>query len=164
MFRAIVLWERSQGVRIEEVERRFGIQGLEGIEERWRDELLWLLSGLAKLLDVRTFYYHLKENCEADFGRVKRVKQRLRQIEWQVYDLQEQLKYCSPLGSLLCEIRRLAPQRKTRVGFQSVRRLEESGISSLKGLMSLGVEDMVKLGIRRGLAEQVKAYLRQRMQ
>jgi helicase len=82
MFRSIVLWERSQGIKIEEVERRFGVQGLEGIEERWRDELLWLLAGLGRLLDIRTFYYHLKENCAADFERVKRVKQRLRQMEW----------------------------------------------------------------------------------
>ena len=164
MFRSMVLWERSQGVRSEEVERQFGVQGLEGIEERWRDELLWLLSGVAKLLDIRTFYYHLKENCEADFRRVKRVKPCLKQMERQLYELQEQLKYCSPLGSLLCEVRRLAPQGRTKPGFQSIRRLEEAGIVSLKELMSLGVNDLVKLGLQRRLAEQVKAYLRRRSQ
>lgn len=164
MFRSIVLWERSQGLRIEEVERRFGVQGLEGLEERWRDELLWLLAGLAKLLDIRTFYFHLKENCQADLRRVKRMKFCLKQMENQIYELQEQLKYCSPLGSLLCEIRRLAPQGKTKVGFQSIRRLEEIGIANVKELIPLGVEELVGLGIQRRLAEQVKAYLRIRVQ
>ncbi len=164
MFRSIVLWERSQGLKIEEVERRFDVQGLEGIEERWRDDLLWLLSGLGKLLDIRTFYFHLKENCQASFMRVKRVKQSLKQMEHQTYDLQEQLKYCSPLGSLLCEIRRLTPQDRTKVGFQSIRRLEEAGIGSIKELKPLRVEDLVKLGVRRSLAEQMRGYLQRRSQ
>lgn len=164
MLRVIVLWERSQGVRLEEVERRFSVQGLEGIEERWRDDQLWLLSGLAKLLDVRTFYYHLRESCQADFQRVKRVKRCLRQMEQQIYGLRGQLKYCSPLGSLLCEIRRLAPKGKPKIGFQSIRKLEEAGISSLKELMLLGIEDLVSLGVQRRLAGQVRAYLCRRMQ
>ncbi|MCY7275754.1 MAG: helix-hairpin-helix domain-containing protein [Phormidesmis sp. CAN_BIN44] len=160
MFRSMVLWERSQGVRVEEVERQFGVQGLEGIEKRWRDELLWLLAGLAKLLDVRTFYYHLKENCEADFRRIKRVKQALEQMKQQIYNLQEQLKYCSPLGILLCEMRRVSPYKRSKVGIQSIRRLEEAGIESIKDLAHLRTEDLVKLGVQRKIAEQVRGYIR----
>ena len=162
MFRSIVLWERSQGTRIEEVERRFGVKSLEGIEERWRDEMLWLLAGLAKLLDVRTFYYHLKENCAADFKRVKLLKRGLSHLKHQIFELQEQLKYCSPLGALLWEIRRVL-HKKGKVGIQSIRRLEEAGFNNLIDLMPLGVEDLVKLGVQRRIAEQLRGYVQQRI-
>jgi len=87
-------------------------------------------------------------------------------MENQIYELQEQLKYCSPLGSLLREIRRLASQSRIRskVSFQSIRSLEEVGILSLKELIPLGVEDLVELGIQRRLAIQVKTYLQRRSQ
>jgi replicative superfamily II helicase len=163
-FRAIVLYERSQGMKVDAIERRFGVKGLEGIEEKWRDDLLWLLSGLAQLLDVRTFYYHLKEDCQADLERVKRVKRLLGRMRYQVFELQEQIKYCSPLGPLLREIRRTAPKDKIKIGVQSIRRLEEAGVSSLKDLMGFGVDELVKLGVRRGLAEQIQSYMRRRMQ
>ena len=100
MLRAMVLGLRSQGIPIAQIERQYGIKNLEGIEERWRDDMLWKLSGLAKLLEIRTFYYHLKEDCQADMERVKRVKRCLRQMRYQTYELREGLKYCSPLGSL----------------------------------------------------------------
>jgi hypothetical protein len=35
------------------------------------------------------------------------------------------------------------------VGFQSIRRLEEAGIGSIRELKPLGVEDLVKLGVQR---------------
>jgi helicase len=164
VFRAIVLYERSLGMKVDAIERRFQVKGLEGIEEKWRDELLWLLSGLAQLLDVRTFYYHLKEDCQADSERIKRVKGLLGRMRYQVFELQEQIKYCSPLGPLLREIRRTAPKDKVKIGVQSIRRLEEAGVSSLKDLLVLGVDELIKLGIRRGLVEQILSYVRRRMQ
>jgi hypothetical protein len=126
--------------------------------------LLWLLFGLAQLLDVRTFYYHLKEDCQADLERVQRVKRLLSRMRYQVFELQEQIKYCSPLGPLLREIRRTAPKDKIKIGVQSIRRLEDAGVSSLKELMGVGVDELVKLGVRRGLAEQIQGYVRRRMQ
>ncbi|MEM9092978.1 MAG: hypothetical protein AAGC93_30160 [Cyanobacteria bacterium P01_F01_bin.53] len=145
-----------------QIERQYEVKGLEGIEERWRDELLWLLAGLSKLLEIRTFYYHLKEDCQADFKRVKNVKRHLRQIRFQVYSLQEQLKYCSPLGSVLGEIRRLLPRGIPKVGVQSVRKLEEAGVTNLKALVSLSEDDLVNLGIQKQWAKQVQAYVIQR--
>ena len=162
MFHAIVLWERSQGCRMADIERRFKVEGLEGIEERWRDELLWLLSGIAKLLDVRTFYYHLREECRADSDRIKLVKRCFAMMEMQVYELMQHLKYCSPLGVMLCEMRRLAPQGKLKIGVRSIRKLEESGIESLKDLVRLSVEELVGLGIQRRVAERLKGYARKR--
>jgi hypothetical protein len=151
-------------MKVDAIERRFQVKGVEGIEEKWRDELLWLLSGLAQLLDVRTFYYHLKEDCQADSERIKRVKGSLGRMRYQVFELQEQIKYCSPLGPLLREIRRTAPKDKVKIGVQSIRRLEEAGVSSLKDLLVLGVDELMNLGVRRGLAEQIHNYVRRRMQ
>jgi replicative superfamily II helicase len=84
IFRAAVLFERAGGEDASKVERRWGVSGLEGIEERWRDETLWLLWGLSRLLEVRCFYYHLREVCSAGDVRVRRVKGLLRQMRKRV--------------------------------------------------------------------------------
>ena len=162
MFRGMVLGMRSQGISHAQIERQYGVKDLAGIEERWRDELLWLLSGLGRLLEIRTFYFHLKEDCGADFARVKRVKRRLRQMRFQVYGLQEQLKYCSPLGNVLGEMRRLVPRGMPKVGVGTVRRLEEAGVLSLREMAQLSEADLVELGVQRRWAEQIRAYVSRR--
>ena len=162
MFRGMVLGMRSQGIAHGQIERRYGVRDLAGIEERWRDELLWLLSGLGRLLEIRTFYFHLKEDCGADFARVKRVKRRLRQMRFQVYGLQEQLKYCSPLGNVLGEMRRLVPRGMPQVGVATVRRLEEAGVQSLRELAQLSEGELVARGVQRRWAEQIRAYVSRR--
>src|SRR5207249_2700702 len=48
-FRAIVLSERGQGVSVDDLERQWAVTVLGGVEERWRDNHLWLLSGLARI-------------------------------------------------------------------------------------------------------------------
>jgi len=40
--------------------------------------------------------------------------------------------------------------------------LEESGIESLKDLAMLSVEDLVKVGVQRKVAERLRGYLRKR--
>lgn len=163
MFRTIILYERLQGIKATELERRYKAKSLEGIEKKWRDNLLWLLSGLYKLLKVRTFYYHLKEDCRADRERIKRIKKILQTICYQTLVLREDLKYCSPLGSLLREIRRSQSKAKVKLGIQSIRRLEESGVDSLKDLVNLQIEGLVELGIRRDLASQIRGYVKRRI-
>lgn len=74
-FRAISAWERQ-----------------EEWEERRRDDLLWLLAGLEKILEVRCFYYHLKEECGADAERVRRADRALRRMRRQTFELRGQLK------------------------------------------------------------------------
>ena len=162
MLRVIVLWERSQGRKIPDLEQQYGLTGLAGIEERWRDESLWLLSGIGKLLDLRVFYYHLKEDCQANKNRIQRVKKLLRKMQFQVYGLQEQLKYCSPLGGFLAELRRTSHD-KSKVGVQSMRRLEDAGIETIADLRRLSVEDMMRLGVKRKMAMQIRQYFQRRM-
>src|SRR5262249_23377878 len=55
-FQAIVLHERGLGMTTDQIERQFGISNFEGIEESWRDNILWLLAGIARLLDIKCFY------------------------------------------------------------------------------------------------------------
>jgi helicase len=164
VFRSIILYERSQGKEIRSLERQWKIQNLEGVEERWRDEYLWLLSGLAKILDLRCFYFHLKDSEAADPDRIQRVKRTLRRMRMQTYELQVLLKYCSPLGPLLRSIQRTLPTPVGKgVGMRTIRRLEEAGVHSLAHLAQLQTGDLMSLGIRRDLAELLVSYVRRRM-
>jgi superfamily II DNA/RNA helicase len=165
LWRAAVLYERGQGKEIAQVERQWSITGLEGIEERWRDDGLWLLAGIAKILDLRCFYFHLREECAAGTERVQRIKRLLRRMRAQVFDLQEHLKYCSPLGPVLRSLRRMRREGEgASIGVQSIRRLEEAGIRSIVELAMLQLNDLVRLGVRRDLAKQIRSYMRRRLQ
>jgi helicase len=139
-----------QGKTSEDLARRYKIENWK--QERWRDETLWLLAGLAKLLDIRTFYYHLKEDRQADMSQVKAVKRTLGNMRHQVYDLQEQLKNCFALGPLLREMHRMG---YNGIGVRTVRKLEEAGLGSLETLRGVGVEELVGVGVKQRVAERV---------
>jgi helicase len=164
-FRSIVILERGQGTSTEDLSRRWGSAEFEGVEERWRDELLWLLSGVAAVLDLRSFYYHLREECAADGDRIKRVKRLLQGMRAQTFELQTGLTYCSPLGSALLGIRRVVKSPAGKgVGVRTIRRLEEAGIRSFADLARLQTEDLVRLGIRPAAARQIRDYVWRRSQ
>lgn len=153
-FHALILFERSRGKRIPDIESKYGITNLAGLEEKWRDSALWLLSGLTKILEIKSFYYHLKENCQANDDRVSRVKKILTKMRHQIYDLQEQIKYCSPLGPVLLEFRRIG---NVGVGERTIQALEQNGVTDLKSLLKQTDESLAGMGIRK---PQIKAILR----
>jgi ATP-dependent DNA helicase len=160
VFRAAVLVELGEGRETAEVERQWGLSGLDGIEERWRGEVLWLLAGVAAILDVRTFYYHLREVCSADASRVLRVKRALKQMRAQTFELVADLQFCSPLGAFLRGLRRTTRTANgPRIGAKSIRRLEEAGVRTMADLARLSLADYVAAGVRRGFAEQLRAYV-----
>jgi replicative superfamily II helicase len=163
MFRTLVIYERMQGKDPRELGRTYDAENLDGIEEQWRDTLMWLLAGLAKVLDIRSFYYHLQENCDASSQRVKRVKRALRDMEYQTYELQERLKYLSPLGSALRQMRRVITSESGKVGIGTIRRLEENGVTSLQDLANADTEELEDLGVSPQYADQVRNYLDMRM-
>jgi helicase len=164
LFRSIILFERGEGVDVEDLSRCWDIKNLEGIEERWRDSLLWLLSGLAQILDVRCFYYYLNEECGANADRIQRVKRLLGRMRAQTFELQDRLKYCSPLGPLLHSLRRTrVGTSRPSVGLKSIKRLEEAGIANFAELAQLELADLVRLGVRRDLATQIRSYVRRRL-
>ena len=110
---------------------------------------------------MRTFYFHLKEECQADLNRIKQVKSILRTLRHQLYDLQEQLKYCSLLGPLLRQIRHVRGNQPG-IGMQTMRKLEEAGVIHVKDIYDLGFEGLVKKGIRRNIAKQIMMHLKRR--
>lgn len=164
MLAAIVLDERSRGVSVSDVERRWGISNLDGIEEGWRDTALWMLAGHTKLLEVRAFYYYLRESCEATPARVKLAKQALGRMRMQAYDLLERLRYCSPLGPLVRAVRaKISGRNEPVLGAGTIRTLEAAGVRTLQQVAALDVEALVTLGVQRRFAKQIRGYLRDRM-
>ena len=132
------------------------------LPKRWRNEFAWLLSGLGAILDVRTFYYHLREECGADRERIRRAKRLLRHLRAQTFGLQESLHFCSPLGTLLSDLRRILPS--AGVGVRTIRCLETAGLRAADDLVGLGVADLKALGLGRRQAEGICYYLRRRLQ
>ncbi len=160
-FAAAVLQERSSGIPVPRIEKQYGVKNLAGVEERWRDDMLWLLAGLSKLLDIKTFYFHLVEECEASKERIKRVKGLLKKQQRHIHKLMEQIKYCSALGPLIRDMQR-SNRGKAGVGIQTIRKLEDGGIESMEQLAKLSLDDMVSMGIRRDIAERISGYIRRR--
>jgi hypothetical protein len=164
VFRSIILYELGNGQSIYDVERRWKLKGLDGIQERLRDDFLWMLSGLEKIYDVRCFYFHLKEECQADKDRIQGVKKSLRMLQIQTFELREHIKYCSPLGPLLRSLRRSRVNGDdTHIGIQSLRRLEDAGFRTLAELAGITVEDMTRLGLRPSVANKIITYVRLRL-
>jgi superfamily II DNA/RNA helicase len=164
MLGAILLDERSRGVSIEDIERRWGIAGFDGLDEGWRDTALWMLAGHAAIFEIRSFYYHLQENCSADPGQTHNTKHALGRMRSQTYDLLEQLKYTSPLGSMLRGIRAsLRGLNGSVVGVGTIRKLEASGISTLREVSQMKIDDLVRLGIATRFAKQIIGYSRRRL-
>ena len=161
-FQAIVMYERSMGMSTDTIERQFGIKNFGGVEEKWRDDLLWLFSGIARLLDIKTFFYHLKETCAASPERIKRVKRLLGKMCYEAYDIQEQIKYCSALGPFLKQLKR-ARGNGAGVGIQSIRKLEESGVTTFAAVQALGYEGLVAKGVRRDIAKRIYSFTRKRL-
>lgn len=93
---SIIIYERGLGRSITDLSRRWKCADLAAIEEKWRDQLIWLLGAYAGVLDRRVFYYHLEATLKASRQRIDRVGQILKQMQFQVYALQDHIKYCSP--------------------------------------------------------------------
>ena len=164
MLGAIILDERSRGVPIEDIERRWGIAGFEGLDEGWRDTALWILAGHAAVFEIRSFFYHLQEHCSADSGQIRDIKQTLGRIRSQTYDLMEQLKYTSPLGSMLRGIRAsLRGINSSVVGIGTIRKLEASGVTTLQQVSQMKLDDLEGLGISKRFAKQIIGYSLRRL-
>jgi len=162
LFKAIVLLERANGVSANDLELRWGVTNLGGIEERWRDNMLWLLIALTEILDVTCFYYCLKESCEASENRIMNVDRAFKRLRGICYQLQEQIRFCSPLGSLLRSIKRTSKDGKAGMGIASIRKLEAAGITSLAQLSSSPPEQLKAIGISARAVSSIQSYLRRR--
>jgi hypothetical protein len=164
MLSAIVLDERSRGTTSVEIERRWGVTGLEGTEESWRDTALWLLAGHAAVFEVRAFYHHLREQCSASPEQIREVKRALGRMRYLAYDLLERLKYCSPLGPLMRGVRdTLRGTKEASLGVGTIRKLEGAGIKTMRQVAELDLDSMVAVGVQRRFAKQIRGYIRRRL-
>lgn len=161
VFRAVILRERSKGLAIEEISRRWKVENLAGIEEGWRDDRLWLLNALAGICDLRCFYYHLREECRASENRLMRAKRLMQRIRLLAYQTASQLKYCSPLGGLLVELRR--SQGLKGVGEKTIQKLEAIGATTFPKLAQMTDNQFIAAGISRNIGTRIRTYVQRRM-
>jgi helicase len=162
MLNAIVLDERSRGIAVADVQTRWALSAIESAEESWRDTTLWLLGGHLAVCDIRAFYHHLREVCAAQPEQVRAAKRALTRMRRLTFELMERLRYCSPLGSFLVDLRRSARSEATTVGVGTIRALEEGGVRSVRDLACLDEAALVRLGVQKRFARQVVAYCRKR--
>jgi hypothetical protein len=157
--------ERSRGLALADIERRWGITELEGLDESWRDTALWLLAGHANLLEVRTFYHHLREHCSANDDQVKAMKRAFGRMRSQAYDLLEGLKYCSPLGPMLRGVRATVGSTTDgpMAGIATIRTLEAAGVTSMVQVRLMGIDALVQAGIQKRYAQQIRSYIDRRL-
>jgi hypothetical protein len=161
VLRAIILRERSKGLATEEISRRWKVESLAGIEEAWRDDRLWLLNALGGICDLRCFYHHLRTECGASEDRVLRVKRLMQRLRVLAYQTASQLKFCSPLGRLLVELRR--SQGLKGVGEKTIQKLEAIGAMTFLVLAKMTDEQFVAAGIARNIVNRIRAHVRRRM-
>lgn len=158
LLRAIVLDERMRGVSSDQLTRQWRLTSFAGIEENLRDHRIWLSHGLAQLADWPMISWHCNHVLQVDEPRKQRIKKVLGQIRFHALAVCGSLSTCSPLGALLPGLRRQSG--KSHVGLGSLRRLEAAGISDLATLLRMNVDDLVGVGIRRDLAQQIAAFCR----
>ena len=161
VLRAIMLRERSKGLTVEEISRRWKVESLAGIEEAWRDDRLWLLNALGGICDLRCFYHHLRTECGASEDRVLRVKRLIQRLRVLAYQTASQLKFCSPLGELLLELRR--SQGLKGVGEKTIQKLESIGAMTFPALAQLTDEQFIAAGISPKIGNRIRAYVRRRI-
>jgi helicase len=157
--RAIIIYQLGGGSRIDDVTRRWKLKDLEGVEERWRDHLLWQVAGLAEILDIKCFYHFLLKECAAGEVRVARVKECFKHILHEVFDLMGMLRFCSPLGPLFRDLE----AAKAGVGLRTKERLESAGIISFVGINRMTIDELRGIGIRVNIARKLKEYTRRRL-
>lgn len=159
MQRSIIMTELAEGRRVEDVARRWSTAQLDGVEERWRDSLLWLLAGFVEILDLKCFYHHLKEECQADQARVIRVKKILGSMRSGVFELLGGLRFCSPLGPFFRDLE----AAKAGVGLRTKEKLEALGLSTVLEIAKLKDTDLAAAGIRKDIVRKLRAYVTRRL-
>ncbi len=163
MFRAIVLWQRAHGAINSDLERRWQVKDLDEVQEQWRDDRLFHLGAMRGIWDIRCFFYHLKEDCQASDERLLRVKRAFQRMGVMSLQLMNLVSWCSPLGSLFVRLRSTRTKGSSGSPAQgTMRRLEDAGIISVDALRACTLEQLKAYGIRSDIAVQLQAFLRRR--
>ena len=158
ILRSIVIYQLGRGTLTNDIGRRWGVSGIESIEERWRDHLLWLLAGISEILDIRCFYFTLREECKASDARIESVKGCLKTIRRGVYRLMGLLRFCSPLGPIFRDLE----AARSGVGIRTKERLENAGVTGFADIKKMTIDDLRSIGVRQDIANRLKTYVHRR--
>lgn len=161
-YAAMLIYDISRGLTQAQMDDYYKLD-TEEIQERLRDNAIWVLCGLEQLLEVKSFYFHLKENCHAEYEEIQSVDDAFKKSSHTIFSLVANLKFRSKLGELIRGIKNVYPYADSYPGEGTIRKLEGAGINSLMGLVSKSKDDLVKLGIRNDYAELIVGYIRKRM-
>lgn len=161
-YTAMFLYDMQRGLSASQMKESYGVD-VEEIQEKYRDNVIWLLSGMEQLLTIRSFYYHLKENCDADANQIHAVDVAFKQSSRLIFGLIGNLKFRSKLGEMLRAIKRIIPHAESYPGEGTLKKLEENGIHSIRDLVGKSSNDLVGYGIQRRYADMIIVYIRRRM-
>lgn len=152
-----ILWSRGVGTSWSDVSRRWKIDPEEIGEEEWIRSRSHLISGFAEICDIRCFFYHLKEDCNADDAKIQKAKNTLRRLRAGCFKILGRLKYCSPLGPFLVSMKRSGTKG---VGKATIEKLEAAGITSAREILEMSDDKIIELGIDSKKLNAIRSYLR----
>ena len=159
MRNAVVLWMRGQGVSWLDITRRWGVEAGDVSEDEWVRSRSWLISGLAEAMDIRCFYFHLKEECGASDVKIMKVKNIFRRLRAECFQNLARLKYCSPLGPLLV---RMKFAGRKGVGTTTIEKLESAGLVTPQAISELTDEKIKELKIDLKRINVIRSYLQRK--
>ena len=162
VYTAILLYDISRGKNQTQLSDYYGFD-VEEVQEKLRDNALWILSGIEKILEVRSFYFHLKNNCEAEVEQIHGVEMAFKKASRIIFALIANLKFRSHLGELVRGIKRVYPNAESYPGEGSIKKLEAAGVTSVRGLVGKTATDLTALGIQKKYADLIVGYVRKRM-
>lgn len=157
---AAIVNSLANGLDVDRVSRMWGVKNLEGSRERLRDDALFYLIGLRRLMEVRAFYFHLKDR-EASSETVERLGDALQSLKAKCLHSSTLVAYSSPYGALVARLRGAkATGVTTSVGLKTLRKLESISGSDFANLRAMSAEELVAHGIRRAVALRIVETLR----
>jgi helicase len=150
----------AKGVDVDRIERMWRISNLEGSRERIRDDALFYMLGLRRLMEVRAFYFHLKSrNVSAE--TLERFGDALQSLKTKCLPFSTLVAYSSPLGALVARLRGgKSSGVTTNIGLKTLRKLEAISGSDLNRLRGMTIDELMAHGIRRTVAGRIVESLR----
>lgn len=184
---AIMLCRLSLGEALSRLEDVYGVK-IDELQERFRDNAIWMLSGLNSILDTKCFFNCAKRKCEEAKLDELATARSLKSFNWAfdgrkkgkdpetgkvldaippqsslIWELIEDLKYRTDLGKLVYGCRVKFPKADRHPGDAAVRKLSENGVTALKHLVGKTVADLESYGIEKVYAEQIVSYIKSRL-
>ena len=157
-----MIYDLSKGIAYSQI-NDFYKTDIEELQEKLRDNAIWILCGFEQLLEIKSFYFHLKNNCEVEAEEIQSIDRAFKKASRIIFSLVANLKFRSNLGSLVRGIKRVYPYADSYPGEGTLRKLEENGIGSIKDLVGKKPSDLVSMGIRRNYADLICGYIKKRM-